>query len=112
MWKLQPNLVDRTAPERIYLNSITNSECKTHVIYTDSLGQRWWSFVDLFQIPIIREVAARKVTDLYTAQVTKQDIDEHLEKMKEILKSTDGERYEKAYAEVLSFEKIVNQVAN
>lgn len=110
MWKLQT--LDKNATKRIYTNTITESECMTEVIYTDAAGYRWWSFVDLFTLPIIREVAARKVTDLYTASITKTDIDEFLNKQKTILRSNDPEKYDKLMSEVLNFESAVSNVSD
>lgn len=108
MWTLSKE----TPTVRTYRNSVTNTDCTTEVIYTDKFGIKWWSFSDLFQLPVLREVAARKVTDLYTASITKADIDEYLNGQKILLKSSDPEKYEKMFMALTNFENAVSTVAD
>lgn len=108
MWTLSKE----TPNVRTYRNSVTNTDCTTEVIYTDKFGIKWWSFSDLFQLPVLREVAARKVTDLYTASITKADIDEYLNGQKTLLKSSDPEKYEKMFMALTNFENAVSTVAD
>jgi len=108
MWKLET----QTDLQRTYRNSLTGTECKTMVIHTDMYGGKWWAFADLFTVPLIREIAAKKVVELSSASLTQQDLQEHIAKSKAILKSDDREKYEKAYGELLEFERICNAVAD
>lgn len=108
MWKLK----SETQTLRTYNNSVTNSDCTTEVIYTDIFGGKWWTFSDLWQLPVLREVASRKVTDLYTASITKADIDEYLTTQKTLLKGNDPEKYEKMYMVLLNFENAVANVSD
>ena len=50
---------------RIYRNSVTGGELTTYLIRTDEFDHTWWAFEDLFSLPFIRQVAAKKVIDLY-----------------------------------------------
>ena len=103
MYQLQTE----TDTQRIYRSSITGTDISTSVIYTDATGNKWWAFDDLLQIPHIRKMAANNISQLYGMGFTVEDLKSFTGKMKGILKSTDQERYEKAYSELLQLESLV-----
>lgn len=108
MWKLE----SQSEKERTYKNTITGSEVRTILLHRDMYGQPWWTFADLFTIPLVREIAAKKVTELAGAGMTMQDMKEFIVESKAILKSTEADKYERAYGRLLQFEKAVETVAD
>lgn len=99
MWKLQSDKEGK----RIYANDY-GSKCIQTLCYKDKEGNDWYSFDDLLTLPYTRNFAATKVTSLYALGLSKDDLSSHIDGLKAILKSTDIEKYEKAYANVLDFE--------
>ena len=99
-------------PVRNYRNSQTGTEFSTYLIYTDRQGNKWWTFEDLFMLPMIRQMAAKKVLDLFGHGLALDDILSHTAQLKGVLKSTDPERYEKAYAKVLELESLSKTMAD
>lgn len=100
MWKLTTDNDNK----RLYVNSATNSQCSQTMVYTDKDGNKWWEFESLTSIPYTRNFAATKITSLYSLGLSKDDLTGHISGLKTILKSTDKEKYEKAFAMVLEFE--------
>lgn len=90
--------------KRIYSNSTTGSKCSQTMCYTDKDGNKWYNFDDLTSIPYTRQFAATKISSLYALGLSKDDLNGHITGLKNILKSDDKEKYEKAYALVLDFE--------
>lgn len=100
MWNLESEASDK----RTYVNSQTGSRCITSKVYVDKEKNNWWAFEDLFTIPYTRNFAATKISSLYALGLSKDDLSSHINGLKEILKSQDKEKYEKAFALVLDFE--------
>lgn len=97
---------DKPRTIRLYRNSKTGTETKLQLIYTDDDKSRWWGFVDLYKIPYARMAMVRNITDLYTIGLSLRDINTWCDELKNILKSNDGEKYEKGYAKVLEMQNI------
>lgn len=91
---------------RLFRNNKTGTETKLHHIHTDEEGNRWWGFTDLYKIPYARMAMARNITDLYTIGLSLRDINAWCDELKNILKATDAEKYEKAYAKVLEMQNV------
>ena len=105
-------LTAQTDKNRTYKNTQTGTEVKTSLKFVDDDGNGWWAFDDLFAIPAIRKIASQKIAQLYGIGVTVEDIKTFLEKHKQTLKGTAADKYERAYADVLNFETIVDQTAD
>lgn len=90
--------------KRIYINSVTNSQCSQTMCYTDKDGNKWWRFDDLMTLPYTRNFAATKISSLYALGLSKDDLADHINGLKSMLKSNDKEKYEKSFALVLDFE--------
>lgn len=105
-------LISSTASTRTYQNAQTGTQVTTSLKFTDQDGGQWWVFDDLFAIPAIRKMASQKIASLYGVGVTLEDITTFLEKHKATLKTNDVDKYERAYADVLNFEAIVQQTAD
>lgn len=103
---------NRMADTRTYVNTLTGTEISTYHLYTDAQGWRWWTFEDLFGLPFMRQLAAKKVADLYGHDLSLQDILAHTAQLKGLLRSQDAERYEKAYAKVLELETLSTAMAD
>lgn len=99
-------------PARIYSNAQTGTELVTYQLYQDKAGNTWWTFEDLFTLPFIRQLAAKRVIDLYGNGLALADIKAHTTQLKGLLKSNDAERYERAYAKVLELENLSEQTAD
>lgn len=108
MWQLSSEANDK----RVYSNSTTGSKCITQKVYTDIEGNNWYSFEDLLTIPYTRQFAATKVSSLYALGLSKDDLTGHINGLKSILKSSDPEKYEKAFANVLDFESKANNATD
>lgn len=106
MYELQ----NSTATKRTYRSSITGTEVTTSLIHTSQSGDKWWAFDDLLNIPFIRKKTAENLTRLYGAGIVKEDLLEVVKKLKDLLKSSDSEKYEKSYAEVLQLEQMADKV--
>lgn len=100
MWQLQTEEKDK----RVYVNSTTGSKCITSKVYTDRDKNNWYAFDDLLTIPYTRQFASTKISSLYALGLSKDDLTNHINGLKTILKSQDKEKYEKAFALVLDFE--------
>jgi hypothetical protein len=96
-----------TETQRVYRSSITGTDISTSLIHTDATGNKWWAFDDLLQIPHIRKMAANNISQLYGMGFTIEDLKSFTSRLKTILRSTDQERYEKAYSELLQLESVV-----
>lgn len=108
MWKLTKEENNK----RIYQNSQTGSQCTQSMSYTDKDGNNWYSFDDLTAIPYTRTFAATKISSLYALGLSKEDLSGFILKQKAILKSTDSEKYEKAFALLLDFENKANNATD
>lgn len=108
MWQLIGNEKNK----RIYTNSVTNSQSSQSMVYIDKEGNNWWNFEDLTSIPYTRQFAATKISSLYTLGLSKDDLTNHITGLKNILKSQDKEKYEKAFALVLDFESKANNATD
>lgn len=106
MWKLHSNgtIDDHGLNKRLYRNSVTNNECTQTMVYTDRDANQWWEFDNLTSIPYTRNFAATKISSLYALGLSRDDLTGFFTKHKATLKSSDPEKYEKAYAELLEFE--------
>jgi hypothetical protein len=107
-WILQ----EQTDPkQKLYIHSITGSECRLNLIITDKDGRGWWGFQDLFNMPVMRQMLSKSISDLFTVGLTRADLKGWIARQKAILKPADGkidpERYEKAYAQILNMENII-----
>jgi hypothetical protein len=108
MWQLKSEQENK----RIYTNPTTGSECSQTMCYTDKDGNKWYSFDDLTAIPYTRNFAATKISSLYSLGLSKDDLSNHVTGLKTILKSTDKDKYEKAYANLLDFESKANNATD
>lgn len=106
-------LTSQTENKRIYRNAQTGTEITTVLKHKDNSGQNWWVFENLLEIPAIRRMASQKISQLYGANVSIEDIKTFIGKLKANLKAQDsGEKYERAYADLINFENLVNQTAD
>lgn len=103
MYQLQ----NETENQRTYRSTITGTDVTTSLLYTDASGNKWWAFDDLLQIPHIRKMAANNISQLYGQGFTAEDLKGFAGRVKALLRSTDPEKYEKAYSEVITLESIV-----
>lgn len=108
MWTLKNDENNK----RIYSNSLTGSMCTQTMCYTDKDGNKWFQFDDLMSLPYTRTFAATKISSLYALGLSKDDLNNHITGLKNVLKSTDPERFEKAYANVLDFETKANNATD
>lgn len=97
---------------RLYTNTATGSKSEQTKVYTDKDGNSWWAFDNLIALPHTRTMAATKITSLYSLGLSKDDLSGHIGNLKKILKSTDVDKYEKAYAQVLDFETKANSATD
>jgi hypothetical protein len=108
MWTLKEDQKNK----KLYHNTATGSQCIQSMAYTDKEGNQWFSFDDLNSIPYTRNFAATKISSLYALGLSKDDLSSFIVKQKAILKSTDPEKYEKAFALLLDFEGKANNATD
>jgi hypothetical protein len=104
--------VEGTRIIRTWRNTKTGTEIKLSLIHKDEDGTKYWGFVDLFRMPIMRSSMAKNITDMYAIGLTLKDILKWCEQEKEIIKSDDSEKYEKLYALILEKERLATYTAD
>jgi hypothetical protein len=97
---------------RLYRNKQTGTELFTYLLYTDKDKRQWWTFEDLFTLPFIRQLAAKKIIDLYGHGLALTDIKGYTTQIKEVLRSNHSEKYEMAYAKILEMENLTETMAD
>ncbi len=97
---------------RQYKNTITGNDVTTYHLHTDKLKNKWFAFDDLFSLPFVRQLAAKRVLDLYGNGLSLEDIKGISGELKTILKMNDPEKYEKAYAKALELENLAETMAD
>jgi hypothetical protein len=102
----------RKVETRTYKNTVTGNEISIYHLYTDRFKNKWWAFDDLFTLPFIRQLAAKKVLDLYGNGLSLEDIKGISGELKTILKSDSPEKYEKAYAKALELDNLAETMAD
>ena len=116
MFKLigtQERIVGQTKRQvRTWRNDTTGGEISTYLLTTDPGGNKWWAFENLYELPFIRTMAANKIVRLYGNDLLLEDILAHTKDLKALLRSSDGEKYEKAYAKVLELETLSTAMAD
>lgn len=108
MWQLKTE----EGNKRTYANTATGSSCAQTMCYTDRDGNKWYMFDNLMALPYTRQFAATKISSLYALGLSKDDLAAHIMNLKSILRSTDAEKYEKAYAAVIDFESKANNATD
>src|SRR3989304_556277 len=99
-------------PVRVYANNLTGGTCETYLLHTDQFGNKWWAFLDLFTLPFIRQLAAKKVLDLYGHGLALDDVKMISGQLKTILRSASPEKYEQAYAKAMELENLAETMAD
>lgn len=102
----------KETPIRIYKNTLTGNDCVTYLLREDLFQNKWWSFEDLYSLPFIRQLSAKKVIELYGNGLALADIKLVTSQLKAQLKSNDPEKYEKSYAKVLELENLSETMAD
>lgn len=97
---------------RVYRNDITSTEVIMYVLRQDAGGNKWWAFEDLFAIPFIRQMAAKKVIDLYGHGLALSDITGHTAQLKDLLRGNQPDKYERCFAKVLEMENLATSMAD
>jgi hypothetical protein len=97
---------------RVYKNTLTGNTCETYHLHTDQFGNQWWAFLDLFTLPFIRQLSAKKVLDLYGHGLALDDVKQITGQMKTILRSASPEKYEQAYAKAMELETLAETMAD
>lgn len=97
---------------RVYKNTVTGGMCETYHLHTDQFGNQWWAFVDLFALPFIRQLSAKKVLDLYGHGLSLDDVKQITGQLKTILRSASPDKYEQAYAKAMDLENLAETMAD
>lgn len=95
------HLTKESETKRTYQSTITGTEVITSLLYTGTDGEKFWGFEDLFSIPTQRKIAAQRITDLFAAGVTKEEIQTSLSETKAFLKAND---YDNAITTIINLE--------
>lgn len=108
----QRTIGGKPTPARVYRNTQTGTELVTYQLYTDSAKNTWWTFEDLFTLPIVRQLAAKRVLDLYGHGLGLEDVKGYTTQLKALLRSGEPDKYERAYAKVLEMEDLTEKQAD
>jgi hypothetical protein len=109
---VHPGRIEGTRIVKTYRNVKTGTEIKLSLIHEDTDGKKYWGFIDLYKMPIMRSSMAKNITDMYTIGLTLKDILNWCNQEKELLKGDDPEKYEKLYALILEKEKLATYTAD
>lgn len=109
-WKIQTD----DGKTRVYENDKNSATIQTTLIYTDKMGNDWWAFYDLFNIPYLRIAYSKTISDLFRVGISAEDLKTWIAKEKELLRAakTDPEQYEKLYALILEKEVLINSTVD
>jgi len=99
-------------PTRRYKNTLTGNDLTTYLLHVDKFGNKWWTFEDLFALPFIRQLTAKRVLDLYGNGLTLEDVKSITVQLKTILRSDDGEKIDRAMAKVFELENLTETMAD
>lgn len=102
----------KPTPARVYRDDQTGTELVTYQLRRDKAGNVWWTFEDLFTLPFIRQLAAKKVLDLYGNGLALADIKAYTTTLKTLLRGAEPDKYERAYAKVLELEGLSETMAD
>lgn len=97
---------------KTFRNDLTGTEISIYLLKKDRAGNEWWAFEDLFALPFIRQMMAKRVVDLYGHGLSLDDITQHTAQLKKLLRSNDVEKYEKCFAKVLEMENLATTMAD
>jgi hypothetical protein len=98
--------------KREYKNPVTGSQLTTSWVYQDKDGNDWYAIDNLFTLPFMRQFAATKISCLYQIGLSKDDMVSHINNLKNTLRGTDPEKYDKAMSFVIDFENKMNDATN
>lgn len=104
--------IKETLETKEYRNQDTGGELTLRKVYTDAAGNTWWEITNLFLLPKIRILAAQKISQLYQVGLSADDVENHINGMKNLLRSDDKEKYDKAMQAVLNFEDNYRNATN
>lgn len=85
-------LINESEKQRTYQSDVTGTEVFTSLLYTGSDGEKFWGFDDLFSMPTQRKIAAQRITDLFSAGVTADEIKETLTDIKGLIKANNPDQ--------------------
>lgn len=105
-------IAGKSTPVKVYRNRVTGGECVIYLLHTDGHGNQWWTFEDLFALPFVRQLAAKKVIDLYGHGLSLDDIKQHTGQLKTILRSASPDKLDLAMAKVLEMENLSETMAD
>jgi hypothetical protein len=104
--------IKETLDTKEFRNQDTGGELTLKKVYTDTAGNIWWEITNLFLLPKIRILAAQKISQLYQVGLSVDDIENHINAMKNLLRSEDKEKYDKAMQAMLNFEDNYRNATN
>lgn len=110
-YKLKGSLMDGK-DVRIYTNEKTGSEVVLDKIYTDESTTTWWGFRDMFQMPMMRQIMAKNIINLFSAGLALADIQKWCTDGKAMCRSNDPEKYEKLYAQFMQMQLLAESTAD
>jgi hypothetical protein len=103
--------IDNTA-KREYKNTLTGNPLTTYLLKTDDHGNKWWTFEDLYSLPLMRQMASSKISRLFGGDLLLSDILEKCEEGKAECKGTAPDKYERVYAKWLELETLAKTMAD
>jgi hypothetical protein len=113
MFKTEDQPINNVSTKvRRYKNTLTGNELSTYLLKTDKSGNQWWSFVNLFELPFVRQLAAKKVLDLYGHGLSLEDVKTITGALKATLRSDSPEKYDLAMAKVLELEGLTETMSD
>lgn len=96
---------------RTYRHAHLGKELTTYLLRKDN-QHSWWTFEDLYAIPFIRTMAANHIVRLYGHGLQLGDITGGTAQIREILKSADPEKLDRAIAKTYELDNLANTLAD
>jgi hypothetical protein len=115
MYTLQDEISYDSYPAKItrtYKNTLTGNTLMTYLLKEDAHGNKWWTFEDLYSLPLIRQMAASKVTQLFGGDLLLEDVLTICDQGKDIAKGNAKDKYEQTYAKWLELESLAKAMAD
>lgn len=99
-------------PQRTYKNTLTGNTITTELLKEDRYGNRWWTFQDLYTLPLIRQMATAKISRLFGSDLLLEDVLTISKEGKDLCKSTAQDKYERIYSKWLELESLASAMAD
>lgn len=102
----------KETPVKVYKNTLTGSEVTIYHLYKDKFENDWWTFLDLYQLPLVRQMSAKRVLDIYGNGLSLDDVKAITGQLKTLLRGNDPEKNDRLMGKILELENLTETMAD